>query len=241
MSRIVKSPMKKSPFNTCKFILITALLSCLAFQAQAQPRGGWFGGGEEAPLPSLRIQHSEISLDGPTPMDGQSLQLLLSLPNGLGQLKQAAVERFSTHLQTELQSRFTEMLTDEDIPVVQQDSDLVLDSTVDVAIRQQIRDVMKSKRHDTEKGSLKVYGTFRYTLRDRQGALLDEQLLDLESLEVERRYVTRTPRDGGAVEDSTGPAVERALTDLVEEIVDQIEDRFESDTLQELAMKDQAP
>ncbi len=235
-SPINRSPVKASPISTCKSLLLSALLACLAVPAQAQ----WFGGGEDTPNPSLLLRPSEISLDGPTPMDGQSLQLLLSLPNGLGKLKQDAVERFSAHLQTELQGRISELLADEDIPVVGQNGDLVLDSSVDVAIRQKIRDVMRSSRHDTEKGSLRVYGKFRYTLKNRQGRLLDEQLIDLGQLEVERRYVTRTPKDGGAVEDSTGPAVERALTDLADEIVEQLEDRFESDRLQQLALKSQS-
>ncbi|SDK40357.1 hypothetical protein [Microbulbifer yueqingensis] len=224
--------------NAYKFLFTIPLLFGFATTGHAQ--GGWFGGDDEY-RPSLLLQPSEITFAGPTPMDGQNLQLLLSLPNGLGELQRQASAQFEAHLQNEIQAHLTELFNDEEIPLVENSGELVLDSAVEISIRQQIREVKKFDRYDSERGSLKVYGKFRYTLRDRQGAMLDQQQVDLEKLGVERRYLTRTPRDGGMVEDSTGPAVEKVLSDLVDEIIDVVEDRLEAGKLQQLALKTQSP
>ncbi|WP_237067901.1 LPS assembly lipoprotein LptE [Microbulbifer guangxiensis] len=222
-----------SPTRALLALLGAAALFLSGHTASAQE--GLFG--KPAQAPSLTLNTEEIRLDVPTPVAGNDLALLLAQAGsgGLSQLKAKAATRFSTHLQEALDRRLREHFEDEDIPLVNQGGFLTFHSRVDAAISKQLTDLDNSDRYETERGTLKVSGEFRYQLNALSGETLQEKRIDLSELRLEQRYRVRTAHRSGETEDSTDEAIETMLDEMAEQLIDRIEDQLEADELGELA------
>ncbi|WP_226704008.1 hypothetical protein [Microbulbifer elongatus] len=223
------------------FCLSLALTAVLSPMVNAKASASWLGYGSEDPVIRLAVTPVEIHIDAPTPMTGNNLELLLALSGsegGLGGLREKASREFSLYLDQQVQERFGEFFEDERVHLVDSRAPLTLHTKFDIAIRQKILDIFSSKDFDLEKGTMTAYGTFRYRLQGTSGALvLKEGTVDLSELKLRARYSTRAPKDGGVVEDTTREATERLLADMAEEVLDEIEDALEADSLLELARR----
>ena len=220
--------------------IVTSALSPVT--AMAKSSDSWLGLGSEDPLIRLAVTPVEIRIEAPTPLTGNNLELLLALSGsdgGLGEMREKASREFRAYLDREVQQRFGAFFEDERVHLVDSRAPLTLHTDFDIAIRQKILDIFSSKDYDLEKGTMTVYGKFHYRL---QGATADapvlrEGTIDLSDLDLRARYRTRAPKGGGVVEDTTREATERLLAEIAEEVLDQVEDALEADSLLELARR----
>lgn len=219
-----------------RLIQVGLLFLCLNSSALAQ--GGFLGfGGDEKP-PSLTLAPAEIAVDVPTPVQGNDLALLLAQAgsgNSLSALKEEAARKFSAHLQREWHDRLQEFFVDEGVPLVQRDGFLTLHSFLDISVSKQLTDLKSSGSFEVERGTLELSGDFHYQLKNPAGAVLQDQRLDIADLRVREKYQVKTSLAGGGIEDSTDVAIERALAEMVQRLLDRIEDQLEADQLRELA------
>lgn len=221
------------PVRTTLLALLTSAVLMSSHSASAQQ--GFFG--DDGQAPSVTLNAGNIRLDVPTPVSGNDLALLLAQANngGLSQLKSQAAARFSGHLQQALDALLREHFEDEEVPLVQQGGFLTLRSQVEATISKQLTDLNNSDRYETERGTLKVSGEFRYQLVSLNGQMLREKRIDLGDLRLEQRYRVRTAHRSGETEDSTDEAIEEMLEEMAEQLLDRIEDQLEADELQKLA------
>lgn len=238
-------PLKRrfpSNFPAVTPLLILAASVCLFSVTGASASSGWSGYTGSDPVLSLAATPVEIRIDAPTPLTGNNLQLLLALSGGdggLGDMRKKASQEFSDYLNQQVQRRFGEFFDDERVRLVDAGAALTLHTNFSVTIRQKIIDIVSGKDYDLEKGIMTAYGEFRYRIQGTAlGAhALREGSVDIARLNLEARYLTRAPTDGGVVEDTTRQATERLLEDIAEEVLDQIEDVLEADALLDLARR----
>jgi len=236
-----------SQHTTLSPSLVSALWLTLAIplfsplSAVAKSSDSWLDAGSEDPLIRLAVTPIEIQIDAPTPLTGNNLQLLLALSGtegGLGELREKASREFSVYLDQQVQRRFGDFFEDERVHLVDSRAPITLHTNFNITIRQKILDILSNKDYDLEKGTMTAYGTFRYRLQGAASApALSEGTVDLAGLDLSARYRTRAPKDGGVVEDTTREATERLLAEIAEEVLDQIEDTLEADSLLELARR----
>lgn len=224
---------RSGPLRTLLGLLGSAALLLSSPQLSAQD--GFFS--DDGQTPSVTLASGEIRLDVPTPVSGNDLALLLAQASsgGLSQLKNEAAARFSTHLRQAMAERLRELLTDEDVPLVQQGGFLTLHTQFDAGISKQLTDLKNSDRYETERGTLLVSGEFRYWLSSVSGQTLREKRIDLGDLRLENRYRVRTNHRSGEIEDSTDEAIEEMLEEMADQLLDRIEDQLEADELRQLA------
>lgn len=228
--------------NPTAVALLLAVSVCLSSVAAAKASSGWSGYTGSDPALSLTATPVQIHVDAPTPLTGNNLQLLLALSGsdgGLGEMRKKASREFSDYLNQQVQRRFGDFFADERVRVVEADAPLTLHTNFRVTIRQKIIDIVSGKDYDLEKGTMTAYGEFRYRVQGTAlGAhALREGTVDLARLNLQARYHTRAPTDGGVVEDTTRQATERLLADIAEQVLDQIEDVLEADALLDLARR----
>lgn len=215
---------------------LAAGLLFLIASCGASAEGGFLGFGDDGETPSLALVPAEIALDVPTPVQGDDLDLLLAQAgsgHGLSALKEKAAREFTAHLQRELYVQLQAFFTDEEVPVVQQEGYLTLHNFLDISAGKKLNDLKNSGGHQVERGILELAGDYHYRLENSAGEPLRERRIDIAELGVKKRY--RVSRSGGEVEDTTGEAIEMALTEMVERLLDRIEDDLEADELRELA------
>jgi hypothetical protein len=194
--------------------------------------------GDDEQNPSLSIPPAEIALNIPVPVQGGDLALLLaqaSQGNSLSQLKEAAVLRYKQHLERELTQQLREFFTDEEIPLVEQRGLLTLRNTLDITVVKHFSSLQSKSDHELEKGTVELSGEYRYRLEHISGSAVREQQVNISELKIREKYRVETPKDGGEIKNSTDQAIERALSELVEQLLERIEDDLEADELQSFA------
>lgn len=212
-----------------------ALSGLLAFTSPTWAQG-WFG--SNAAPPSLTLAPAEIAINIPTPVQGRDLELLLSRAGGgksLTELKTRAVHKFSELLRKELDTELREYFDSEEVPVVPQGGFLTLHNSLDIAVGRQLNDMETTADYELERGTLTLSGTFHYRLENNSGEALRERRLDIAELQVQEKYQVKTPLDGGEAENSTDQATEQALSKLVGQLLERIEDDLEADELRDMA------
>ncbi|WP_295802584.1 hypothetical protein [uncultured Microbulbifer sp.] len=215
-------------------LALAGLLSTASLPSVAQS-GFW--GNDEA-TPSLAIAPAELKIDVPMPVSSGNLQLMLAqAANGgsLADLKQEAVRKYTQHLHSELARELHEFLDDEEVPLVQQDGVLRLRNNLDLKVIKHLSAMKPKDNYDLEQGNVSLTGEFRFVLSNQSGTALREQRISIDELKINRKYRVKTPRDGSASEDNTEEAINQALTDMVEELVKEMEDYLEADSLREIA------
>ncbi|HEY8568758.1 hypothetical protein [Microbulbifer sp.] len=219
--------------------LFLAVSACLPSAALAKVSSVWPGYNGSDAVTSLAVTPVEIRIEAPTPLAGNNLQLLLALSGDgdLGELRQKASQEFSDYLNQQVQKRFGDFFTDERVHLVDEGAPLTLHTNFDVRIRQKMNDIVSRNSYDLEKGIMTAYGKFHYRLEGTvKGALaLREGTVDISELALQTHYSTRVPKDAGTVEDTTRVATERLLEDIAEEVLDQIENILDADSLVVLA------
>ncbi|WP_226663557.1 hypothetical protein [Microbulbifer aggregans] len=213
----------------------------VAFGAKAGSLDGWPQLATNEPSIRLQVAPVEVSIEAPTPLTGNNLQLLLALSGtegGLGDMKKKAMQEFSDYLVQQVQVRFGEFFVDENVQLVSGGAPVILHTNFDILIRQKMVDIFSNRDVDVEKGVMNAYGSFRYRLESISGSRkgdLREGRVNIADLELQKKYQTRAPKDGGVVEDSTREATEQLLMDIAEEVLDEIEDDLEASSLLKLA------
>ncbi|WOX04593.1 hypothetical protein [Microbulbifer pacificus] len=222
-------------------ILFLAVSACLPSAAFAKVSSVWPGYNGSDAATWLAVAPVEIRIEAPTPLTGNNLQLLLALSGDgdLGELRQKASQEFSDYLNQQVQKRFGDFFIDERVHLVDEGALLTLSTNFDVRIRQKISDIVSRKNYDLEKGIMIAYGKFHYRL---EGPVVGAQALregtvDISELALQTNYSTLVPKDAGTVEDTTREATERLLADIAEEVLDQIENILEADSLVVLARR----
>lgn len=218
-------------------LLLTGLL-LFSTASAAQPQGRFlgFGGGDDE-NPSLKIRPAEIAIDVPMPVNSASLAILLAQAGdggNLSSMKQAALRKYHSHLEAELNARLQAFFADEEIPLVEREGLLSLRNQLQVTVVKHFSDLQSVDGLDLERGTVEVSGKFHYELRSFNDRVLSERSLDLADLRIREKYRVKTAGDGSTVEDSTEEAIKLALSEMVDEIVDEIEDDLEADELRDL-------
>ena len=229
-------------FSAVSLSLVFAVMACLSSSAFAKASNNWVGYNGEDPVIWLAIAPAEIKIDAPTPLTGNNLQLLLALSGGaagLGEIREKANREFSMYLEEQVRERLGEFFEDEEVHLVDTGAPLTLHVNFDVRVRMKILDIVNDKDFDLEKGTMTAYGVFDYRVqgKGKGGLVLREGSVDLADLKLQARYYTRAPKDGGVVEDTIREATERLLTEMSEEIIDEIEDALDADALLTLARR----
>ncbi|WP_288131948.1 hypothetical protein [Microbulbifer sp.] len=217
-------------------VAVAAGVLCLSLQPLSALAQGFWGGDESAP--SLNIAATEITLDIPVSISTTNLQLLLAQASnggGLSEIKQQAVRKYTQHLHSELARELEAHFDDEDIPLVQDDGILELGNSLDIKVIKHLVRMQSKGGYDIEEGVVVIAGEFRYQLSNRAGNNLREHHIDVDELEISSKYRIRTRRNSGDSDDNTGEAIERALSALVEELMDAMEDNLEADQLRAMA------
>ncbi|MCK7596238.1 hypothetical protein M0G74_03025 [Microbulbifer sp. CAU 1566] len=214
----------------------------MAVAAESGNIAGWPLFADGVPAIHLAVAPMEVTVEAPTPLTGNNLQLLLALSGsngGLGEMKNKAMQEFAQHLEQQVQQRFGEFFVDEKVKLVTQGAPLSLHTKFTVVIRQRMNDIFNGADYDLEKGTMNAYGNFRYQLLgfDRTGkeVPLKQGRVDIADLRLKADYRTRAPKDGGVVEDTTRQATERLLEEIAEEVLDKVEDDLEAGSLLKLA------
>ena len=223
--------------HTLRGLALCGLLS-FGLQNPVAAQEGFLGFGGSKDTPSVTLATTEITMDVPTPVQGNDLALLLAQASGSGglsELKQQSAQKFSNYLRQELTTALGDFFADEDVPVVKQGGFLNLFNFAHVSISKQLNDLKSSGDYELERGTLKLSGEFRYRLDNLAGTSLREQRIDLADLRVRENYKVKTPHGDGEIEDTTDAAIEEALAEMVERIIDRIEDQLEADELRRLA------
>ncbi|AMX03879.1 hypothetical protein A3224_15940 [Microbulbifer thermotolerans] len=217
--------------------LLQAGLLFLGLNSGAQAQG-FFGFGGDEQTPSLTLAPAQVAVDIPTPVQGNNLAVLLAQAgsdNSLSALKEAAARKFSDLLERKWRDRLQAFFADEEVPLVQRDGFLTMQSYLNVIVSKQLTDLKPSGDREVEWGLLELSGDFHYQLKNTSGELLHEELLKIADLRVQEKYRIETRRDGSKIEDTTDAAIERALEELVDRLQDRIEDNIEADQLREWA------
>lgn len=199
---------------------------------------GFLGFGGSQDTPSISLAATQITMDVPTPVQGNDLAFLLAQAGGGGgltELKQQAAQKFSAFLREELHRALRDYFADEKVPLVEQGGYLTLHNFAKVSVSKQLNDLKTSSNYELERGTLKLSGEFHYRLDNLAGNTLREQRIDLADLRVRESYKVKTPHGDGELEDTTDAAIEEALAEMVERIIDRIEDQLEADELRQLA------
>ncbi|MFV8781368.1 hypothetical protein ACNKU7_02990 [Microbulbifer sp. SA54] len=213
----------------------------VAFDANAGSLDGWPRLATNDPAIRLEIAPVEVTIEAPTPLTGNNLNLLLALSGtngGLGDMKKQAMQDFADYLTQQVQLRFGEFFVDEEVLLVTEGAPVVLYTSFDIVIRQKMNDIFSGAEFDIEKGVMNAYGSFQYRIQGRNGTRqegLREGKVEIAKLKLRRNYVTRAPKDGGVVEDTTQEATEYLLAEIAKEVLDQIEDDLEASSLLKLA------
>ncbi len=208
-----------------------ALAGLLIFSSASAAQG-------EEQKPSLTILPPEITMDIPMPVQGGDLALLLaqaSQGNSLSQLKEAAVLRYKQHLERELTQQLREFFTDEEIPLVERQGLLSLRNTLDITVVKHFSSLQSKKDHELEKGTVELSGDYHYRLEHISGSAMREQQVNISELKIREKYRVVTPNDGSEIENTTDRAIEQALSELVEQLLERIEDDLEADELESFA------
>jgi len=219
--------------STLRRLAFAGLLSIgLSAQSSAQM---W---GSDEHTPSLVITPSSIEIDVPMPVSSGNLQLMLAQATsggGLAELKQQAVRNYTQHLQSELARELYEYLDDEEVPLVEKNGVLSLQNSFDLKVIKHLSAMKPKGDYDLEQGKVALSGEFRYTLKNRNDSALREQRIDIGDLDIQERYLVRTYHDGRPGDDNTEEAIKSALSELVEELMEVMEDNLEADQLREMA------
>jgi hypothetical protein len=214
-----------------------ALASLLAFSFSTHAQTSFWGSGEDA-TPSLSIAAAEITIDIPMSLNTGNLEQLLaqaSSGSGLSELKAAEVRKYTQHLHSEFASQLIEYFNDEQVPLLQENAALQLRNALSIKVIKNLSALKPRKEFDLEQGTVVLSGEFQYQLRNRAGSALREQRVDIGKLKIKENYRVKTPHDGSAAEDDTEQAIKRALTEMSENILKEIEDNLEADKLREMA------
>ncbi|WGL16141.1 hypothetical protein PVT68_15375 [Microbulbifer bruguierae] len=229
----------QSNFRVKTPLLIFAVSVCLPSAAIAKVSSVWPGYNGSDAATWLAVTPVEIQIEAPTPLSGNNLQLLLALSadGGLGELRKKANEEFSDYLNQQVQKRFGDFFTDERVHLVDEGAPLTLSTNFQITIRQKIVNVVNRKNYDLEEGTMTAYGTFHYRLEGTAAGAqaLREGTVDISDLGLEAGYRNRIPKDAGIVEDTTREASERLLAEIAEEVLDEIENKLNADSLLALA------
>lgn len=215
-------------------LALAGLLSISSLPTFAQ---GGFWGSDEA-TPSLVIAPAELDIDVPMPVSSGNLQLMLAQASnggGLAELKQQAVRNYTQHLHSELARQLYEFLNDEEVPLVKEGGELRLSNNLKLKVIKHLSAMKPKGSYDLEEGEISLTGEFRFVLNNRSGSALREQRVAIDDLKISKKYRVKTPHDGSASDDNTEEAIKAALTKMVEELVEEMEDYLEADSLRELA------
>ena len=196
-----------------------------------------FWGGDDH-TPSLAIGPTAIQLDVPMPVSSGNMQLMLALAangGGLADLKQEAIRNYTQHIHSELARVLYEYLEDEEVPLVAENGFLKLHNSIDLKVIKHLSALKPKNDYDLEQGDVTLSGEFHYTLSNRQGTALREQRISIDDLKIREKYLARTYHDSRPPEDNTETAIKKALTEMVEELVEAMEDNLEADALRDMA------
>lgn len=215
-------------------LALAGLLSSISLSSAAQ--SGFWGGDESTP--SLTITPADVKIDVPMPVSSGNLELMLARAangDGLADLKQQAVRKHTQYLYSALARELHELLEDEEVPLVKEQGMLNLHNSLDLRVIKHLSAMKQRGDYDLEQGNISLSGEFRFVLSNRAGTALREQRIGIDDLKVSTRYRVKTAHDGSAPEDNTEEAINRALAEMAEEIVEQMEDFLEADQLREIA------
>ncbi|AMX03880.1 hypothetical protein [Microbulbifer thermotolerans] len=222
---------------TARALALVGLL-IFSFSTSAAAQGGLLSFGGDSRNPSLTIAPSEIQIDMPLPpMDSADLALLLAQAGkggGLASMKEAAVRKYRQYLEGELDSRLRAFFVGEEVPLVDKGGQLSLHSALDLAVIKHFNNLQSESGYDLERGTVELEGSVHYRVKDHSGRQLLEETLDIKRLKIREKYQVRTPKNGGAVEDTTEQAIKQALSRMAKELVDKMEDELEADELRDL-------
>lgn len=206
----------------------------LTFSSTAAAQGGFLDG--EQP-PTLHIAPAEIALDAPMPVNSADLAVLLARAGnggGLSDLKEAALREYRRHLRDKLSQQLNAFFTDEEVPLVGREGLLTLQNQLDIKVIKHFSELQSKEDYELERGTVELRGNFYYRLRDISGRTLREQNLDIAEFGIRQKYRVQTPRDGAAAEDNTEEAIRLALTEMVDEILDEIDGELDAGELEDL-------
>lgn len=167
-----------------------------------------------------------------------NLQLMLaqaSNGNGLAEQKQQAIRTYTQHLHSELGKVLFEHLEDENVPLVQESGVLSLQNNLNLKVIKHLSAIKPKKKYDVEQGKVALTGEFSFLLQNRDGSALREQRITVDDLKITSKYRVRTYHDGSTGEDNTEEAIKKALSKLVDELAETMEDNLQADQLREMA------
>ncbi|MFV8782982.1 hypothetical protein ACNKU7_11210 [Microbulbifer sp. SA54] len=227
--------------NTChvRGIFLAGLLFSSAFTYQPAQAQGLFGSrGEEAQTPHITLARAEIALEIPTPLQGNDFDTLLAQAtagSGATAAKEAATRRHTDQLRQTLEAQLRAFFTDEEVPLVADNTALTLYNFVDVVVVKQLSGLKNTSEYELERGNLSISGDFHFRVHSPSGQVLKEKHLDLADLNLKEKYEIKTPLDGSGSEDNTDEKLEKVLSQLVDRVLTRIDDDLEADSLRELA------
>lgn len=214
--------------------LVAAGIVSLALSTNTNAQNSFWGGDDHTP--SLAIVPTEIQLDVPMPVGDMQLMLALaSNGGGLADLKQDAIRNYTQHIHSEMARVLYEYLDDEKVPLVAENGLLQLQNNLNLKVIKHLSAMKPRGDHDLEQGTVTLQGEFRYILSNRSGTALREQRITIGDMNINEKYQVRTYHDNRASEDSTEAAIKQALTEMVEELVEAMEDNLEADELRDMA------
>ncbi|WP_043319919.1 hypothetical protein [Microbulbifer sp. HZ11] len=216
--------------------LFAAGMVSLALSTSTSAQDSFWGGDDHTP--SLAIAATEIQLDVPMPVSSGDMQLMLALAGnggGLADLKKEAIRNYTQHIHSELARVLYGYLEDEEVPLVAENGLLQLQNKLNLKVIKHLSAMKPKGDHDLEQGNVTLKGEFRYILSNRSGTALREQRVSIDDMKITEKYRVRTYHDNRAGEDTTEAAIKEALTEMVEELVEAMEDNLEADELRDMA------
>jgi len=224
--------------KSVRSVFITGVLMAAPFLTPQVSAQGFFGiGGEESPVPQITLARAEITVDVPTPMQGNDFDALLAQATsgkGISAAKERAIKHHSEQLRTALDGRLREFFADEEVPLIASNQSLTLHSFIDVSVVKQLSGLKNSGNYELERGNLTAGGDFHFRIQDPNGRVLKERQIDIADLRLQEKYQVKTPLDGSGSEDNTEQQLDKIMRQLVERIMGQIDDDLEADSLREL-------
>lgn len=195
-------------------------------------------GGSDAPVPHITLAHTEISAEIPTPLEGNDFDTLLAQATsgeGLSASREQAIGVFSDQLREKLDLALREFFSDEEVPLITDNSSLTLHNRIDISVVKQLSGLKNSGSHEVERGNLSASGSYGFRLNAPDGRVLKEKSLDLADLRLKGKYQIKTPLGSGEAEDNTEEQLGKMVDTLVVRIIDRIEDDLEADSLRALS------
>ncbi|WP_226703402.1 hypothetical protein [Microbulbifer elongatus] len=195
-------------------------------------------GGSDTPAPHITLAHTEITAEIPTPLEGNDFDALLAQATsdeGLSATREKAISAFSDQLRAKLNFALREFFTDEDVPLITDNSSLTLHNSIDISVVKQLSGLKNSGSYEVERGNLTASGSYGFRLNAPDGRVLKEQRLDIAELRLKGKYQIKTPLGNGEAEDNTNEQLQKMVDQLVVRIIDRVEDDLEADSLRELS------